>query len=295
VTTIPLGREAELHAAGASRDDEGHDRDGADCYCPGCGYDLRGLAHDRCPECGRVARRGDRCGVRLPWTQRARLGTAEAFWRTAALVTFRPDEFAARFHWQHVRHHGSAGFRRRTVACAAAASVLAAAGFAWHARLSAHATSVLLGALLPSALAFFYAATELAGFFAGPRPPSDTSEEGFRAAIVNDYASAALAWTPLPALLACAGAAAARADLSPGPAAADYLFSLALLCCAAIAVLWLADVLAVFGRALSIGPAGLFLAAVVFPLRFAGLAVLTAVFVFLPLACCVGGLISLRP
>jgi hypothetical protein len=151
---------------------------------------------------------------------------------------------------------------------------------------------VLLGALLPSAAAFFFGATELAGFFTGPRPVSDTSEEGFRAGIINDYASAALAWTPVPALVLCAGAAASRVI---GAAAADYVFSFALLLFAVIAVLWLGNVLVVFGQSLALGPAGLALAAVFFPIRCAGLAILTLVFIFLPLACCVGGLISLRP
>jgi hypothetical protein len=54
------------------------------------------------------------------------------------------------------------------------------------------------------------------------------------------------------------------------------------------------NVLAIFGQALDLGPVELTLAAVFFPVRFAGLAVLTVVFLFLPLACCVGGIISLR-
>ena len=46
----------------------------------------------------------------------------------------------------------------------------------------------------------------------------------------------------------------------------------------------------------SIALAGaLLLAAIFFPLRFGGMAVLTVLFVFAPLACAVGGLISLGP
>ena len=263
-----------------------------DRYCVGCGYNLRGLGPGHCPECGRVSDGREHSGVRVPWAHRTRIGTFEAYWRTVLLVCFRPGAFAARFHWPHVRHHDSPAFRCWTIACAVASTTLAAAGAAWHLRFSNVAMAVLLGALAPSAAVFFYAATGLTGFFTGPRPLSDTSEEAFRAGIVNDYASAALAWTPLPAGVVCAGAGFAKMI---GPEVAGYLFPVALLLAVAIGVLWLGDVLVAFGEALSLGPAGLLLAAVLFPVRCAGLAILTAVFVFVPLACCVGGLISLRP
>ena len=270
----------------AAPSDEASDR-----YCLGCGYNLRGLAPGKCPECGRVSDGREDAGLRLPWLQRRRTGTFEAYWRTAWLVTFRPAEFAARFHWPQVRHHGSPSFRTWTVGYAVAGVMIAAAAGAWDGRYSLRAMAVLLGALLPSTVAFFWGATELAGYFAGPRPMSDTSEEGFRAGVINDYASAALAWTPLPALLMAAGAAASRAI---GDDAGALLFAMAALVYASIAVFWLFDVLVAFGHALSLGPAGLTLAAIFFPVRCAGLAVLTAVFVFLPLVCCVGGAISIR-
>jgi hypothetical protein len=54
-------------------------------------------------------------------------------------------------------------------------------------------------------------------------------------------------------------------------------------------------VLVLFGRALSLGRGILVVAAVFFPVRFAGMVVLTTLFVFAPLACAVGGLISLTP
>jgi hypothetical protein len=185
VTTASLGHITDP-AAGDPADD-------ADRYCLGCGYNLRGLEAVHCPECARLSDGREQAGLRLPWVQRRRIGAFEAYWRTVLLVTFRPGEFAGRFHWPRVRHHGSPGFRGCTIACGSASAALAAAGAAWHFRLSAMGTVVLLGALLPSAAAFFYGATELTGFFTGPRPLSDTSEEGFRARIVNDYASAALA------------------------------------------------------------------------------------------------------
>jgi hypothetical protein len=260
-------------------------------YCLGCGYNLRGLGGGRCPECGRVIDAREYDGLRAPWVDRQHIGLFAAYWRTAALVTFRPGEFARRFDWPRVRFHDSHVFRLWTVGWAAAALVLATAGFAWRIGVTPLGVVMLLAAMVPSAVAFFYGATELAGFFTGPRLPSDTSEELFRARMINDYASAALSWTPVPAVVFCAGVAAGK--LVNGPAD-QILLTLAGALAAWVGVLWLTGVLVMFRKALALGTPGVVLAAVVFPLRFAGLALLTGLFVFAPLACGVGGLFSLR-
>src|SRR4051812_39955678 len=263
-----------------------------DAYCFGCGYNLRGLAGGRCPECGRAIDPQEHGGVDAPWVHRHRIGELRAFWKTAALATFRPAEFAGRFHWPRVRFHGSHTFRWWTVAWAAASVVVAAAALAWRYRFTATSQVVIAGALAPSALLFMYGATELAGFFTGPRLPSDASEEVFRAQMVNDYASAALAWSPVPALVLCAGVAAGR--LFAGPVD-QVLFLVAGALAAWVGVLWVSGVLVLFGKALSLGTGVIVLAAIFVPVRFAGMAILTALFIFAPLACAVGGLISLAP
>jgi hypothetical protein len=263
---------------------------GAERYCFACGYNLRGLAGGRCPECGRPIERNEHEGLDAPWVRRSHGGSFDAFWHTAALVTFRPGDFARRFHWPRVRFHGSQVFRLWTVATAAGAIVIAALAVAWQFRVGWTGLAVLAGAVAPSAMLLMYGATELAGFFTGPRLPSDTSEEVFRARMVNDYASAALAWTPAPALLLLAGVAAGK--LVDGPVDTS-LYLLAAALAAWIGVLWVGDVLVMFGHALDVRTGVLVLAAVVFPIRFAGLVALTAMFIFAPLACAVGGLISL--
>lgn len=262
----------------------------AERYCLGCGYNLRGLSGGRCPECGRVIDRHEHAGLDVPWVHRQRLGSWAAYWQTAALVTFRPGEFAGRFHWPRVRFHGSHTFRLWTVAVAAAALVLAAAAITWHLGVGMVGMAVLGGAVAPSALLLIYGATELAGFFTGPRLPSDSSEEVFRANMVNDYASAALAWTPVPAGVLALGVAAGRLVTSPVD---EALFLLAAALAAWVGVLWVGNVLVLFGRALGLRTGLLVLAAVFFPIRFGGLVVLATLFVFAPFACAVGGLISL--
>jgi hypothetical protein len=281
VTTHSLFRPEDLAGADA--------QGAAERYCLGCGYNLRGLAGARCPECGRNIDRHEHDGLNAPWVHRSRLGVMAAYWQTAALVTFRPGDFAARFYWPRVRFHGSHLFRWWTVGWAGGSIVLAAAAMAWRLGMGPFGLAVLCGALAPSAALFVYGATELAGFFVGPRLASDTSEEVFRAQMINDYASAALAWTPVPAVVLCAGIAAGRLFAAPVD---QVLFLVSAALAAWVGVLWLGGVLVLFGRSLGLGAGLLVLAAVMFPVRFVGLAILTALFIFAPLACAVSGLMS---
>jgi hypothetical protein len=59
-----------------------------DRYCIGCGYNLRGIASDRCPECGLETGAGG--GSQVPWEGRNWLGFFTALRRTSAEVIFRP-------------------------------------------------------------------------------------------------------------------------------------------------------------------------------------------------------------
>jgi hypothetical protein len=61
-------------------------------YCPGCGYDLRGLGSDRCPECG-LSIDAVHSGI-IPWERRKGIGYLESFFRTLVLATFRPAQLA---------------------------------------------------------------------------------------------------------------------------------------------------------------------------------------------------------
>lgn len=67
----------------------------ADLICGGCGYNLRGIDSDRCPECGRRFDSAVRLDQRIAWEQRKHIGRIRAYWRTVKLVTFRPDKAAA--------------------------------------------------------------------------------------------------------------------------------------------------------------------------------------------------------
>ena len=51
-------------------------------FCPACGYSLRGIESDRCPECGFAVDRSAAAVSRIPWEHRRRLGRVRAYWRT---------------------------------------------------------------------------------------------------------------------------------------------------------------------------------------------------------------------
>ncbi|HEX8324669.1 MAG TPA: hypothetical protein VF595_12245 [Tepidisphaeraceae bacterium] len=57
--------------------------------CQQCGYDLRALPSDRCPECGLLIDR-DRPTSLIPWSNRQRIGWVRGFVGTFWLVTVRP-------------------------------------------------------------------------------------------------------------------------------------------------------------------------------------------------------------
>lgn len=56
-----------------------------DLFCLSCGYELRGIDSERCPECGRAIDR-TQGSSRIPWLHRRRLGRVRAYWRTTRLA-----------------------------------------------------------------------------------------------------------------------------------------------------------------------------------------------------------------
>jgi hypothetical protein len=69
----------------------------SDFLCPTCGYNLRGLTQDRCPECGSEFDRAALSNAQLPWPHRRHLGRFRSYWRTVWQVTFHPKLLAAEF------------------------------------------------------------------------------------------------------------------------------------------------------------------------------------------------------
>src|SRR3954469_6393600 len=86
----------------------------AERFCQTCGYNLRGLASDRCPECGEKFDPTQAAGARIPWLQRSAIGTWRAYWRTVGMAMFHPLKMA-REVWDAPRVDPAAGLRFRSI------------------------------------------------------------------------------------------------------------------------------------------------------------------------------------
>jgi hypothetical protein len=62
--------------------------------CPACGYDLRGIDSEHCPECGLSIDRSPTAAASNPWTHRKRNGRITAYVRTVVVVIMRPERIA---------------------------------------------------------------------------------------------------------------------------------------------------------------------------------------------------------
>jgi hypothetical protein len=66
--------------------------DDLDYFCIGCGYNLRGLTSEQCPECG--LRIDAARGSSIPWEGRKVMGKIRAFWRTMMEGMFHENRLA---------------------------------------------------------------------------------------------------------------------------------------------------------------------------------------------------------
>ena len=203
--------------------------DAAEIFCPACGYNLRGIASERCPECGLALDRAQLNRSQLPWTYRHEIGRVRAYLKTVLLVLARPrrvgEEVARPVSLEDARR-----FRHITVMIAFV-PVMAAitwqlfvikhdiratmtrpipssinqqpAGVTWPAAAVVAPTHAWIGwtletGLLPivafSAWLFLYACSGVASWFF--HPPSLSIPRQNRAIALSYYSSAAMAIMP---------------------------------------------------------------------------------------------------
>jgi hypothetical protein len=182
-----------------------------DVFCQECGYNLRGLTSDRCPECGHRldAVRSPESGI--PWVYRRERGRLRAYWQTVWTVMFRHKRFCEELA-RPVDYRDAQAFRWMTLLHAYApmvAAVVLAYPAWWPAPFNDRLMDEAFMAMWPAAILlgclflFLLAATGIPSY--AFHPPELPIEQQNRAVAMSYYASAALAWTPLPFFLGLAG------------------------------------------------------------------------------------------
>jgi hypothetical protein len=187
----------------------------SELYCVECGYDLRQLDSERCPECGAVIDRSVLGQSIIPWRQRARIGSLRAFWATVWLVFARPQRLAAEMN-RPADLDDALKFRRivailAMLVLAPASMIGLSAFFGGYMYSPMFVVSDPLGMSLHALLAlcilvgdwlFLITASGVASYFFHPR--SLAVEQQNRAIAISYYASAPLACMPLVAAFSIA-------------------------------------------------------------------------------------------
>lgn len=177
-----------------------------DLFCPECGYNLRGVTADRCPECGGEFDRATLAVSRIPWVHRKKLGWRRAYWRTVWMAVVRNKQFAEEAV-RPVDYEDAQRFRWVTAAHVLIPVVLidvfvVAVNVIENAPgLGRMAFEIVGGgvALVVAATAFVVAATGVPSYFFHPRHL--TLGQQNRLVALSYYACAPLGWAPLTAVL----------------------------------------------------------------------------------------------
>jgi hypothetical protein len=88
-----------------------------DLLCPQCGYNLRGIQSDRCPECGFAIDRESLSRSIIPWTFRDEIGLLRAFEQTVMLAIRHPRRLGVAAS-RPVDYQDAQKFRWLVVLCA---------------------------------------------------------------------------------------------------------------------------------------------------------------------------------
>jgi hypothetical protein len=186
-----------------------------DIACPSCGYDLRGITSDHCPECGVIVDRQATSLSRIPWEHTRHIGYFRAYWRTNLLTVLRPRVLAEEMN-RPVDLRAARRFRRATVFLAwvplAAWTIYLyvrrfqpdfsprySSRLGWTLELSCVATALFAIWL------FLLGVSGACSYFFHPRRMPVARQN--RAVALSHYACAPMAWIWLPALMLAVGIA----------------------------------------------------------------------------------------
>ena len=197
-----------------------------DLFCQRCGYNLKGLTSNRCPECGKSLETVRLSEPQIPWVHRKRLGRFRAYWKTVYLAMFHQGRFCEEMA-RPVSYSDSQRFRWVTVLHVYIPILLATiyayrlappepgvvtrsfqmfppgwvqSGPSWFERAYSEVWPVVV--LHVCFILFLAAATGVHSYFFHPRDLPVYLQN--RAIALSYYAHAPLAWTPVPIGLAVA-------------------------------------------------------------------------------------------
>ncbi|MDB5173920.1 MAG: hypothetical protein JWN51_2693 [Phycisphaerales bacterium] len=246
--------------------------------CDGCGYDLRGLDDNRCPECGLRFNPAIRPAARIPWLRRSHIGFFAGYWQTVLFLTLHPVQFVA----EAARPGGSdfVGARSFRTACVRCALVSCMVPVVAAVASSPGCTPQIFCYMIPPlgglGFAVWYFLTMLTDvalvdvtFFLGGR---NLAWE----VVLSDYSAGLLGWSPVPGLLAAASVVLLNAGY---PGVGGLLFEAFLCSAAALALMLLLGPGILFRLASRRGMAACLLTLISVIGRFFS-AGLTALFVF---------------
>ena len=171
--------------------------------CPACGYDLRAITSDKCPECGLAVDRELLSVSRIPWEHRSQIGPLAAFWRTIGLVLFRLADFATEVN-RPVDHASARRFKLLCVTIGSGAQCGWTVGPLLyddvpHFRGGWSTQWVMIGAICLAIWVYNYLASTVPSFWF--RFDGLAEEKQKRAPALSYYASAPLVVLPAPALM----------------------------------------------------------------------------------------------
>lgn len=221
-----------------------------DLFCQQCGYNLRALTSDRCPECGHSLETVRASRTQIPWVHRQEIGRFRAYWRTIWMVMFRQRVFCEEMA-RPVSYADCQGFRWVTVLHVYIpilfVTILALALGMSPEPFQSELTYAIVGSVWPVVLfhmliiVYLGAITGIPSYFFHPRGIPVALQN--RAVAMSYYACGPLALTFLP------GTAAIVAILLGGNGywgMASLLFAVVLPF--ALVVIWLIDLLHISRR-----------------------------------------------
>lgn len=168
--------------------------------CESCGYNLRGLTENRCPECGREFDPIRLPRARIPWLRRKEIGLVAAYFQTVWKVLVHPRQFAGEFRRPNlIPLVAGEKFRMLNISIAVMSAIAAPLAMSIGVIVSSLRRDWIVESFV-LALTLLGIGTFVCVFFRIAIIPPASADFNFTAsgmAVILDYASAPLAFSPV--------------------------------------------------------------------------------------------------